>query len=89
MISKKIALINKLGLHARAASKLVTVAQGYSSDISIDFGDKNANAKSIMSLLVLAAPYQSELMLTVNGEDEQEAHDAIKALIDNRFDEEE
>jgi phosphocarrier protein len=42
-----------------------------------------------MSLLVLAAPYESELMLTVDGEDEQEAHDAIVALIDNRFGEEE
>jgi phosphocarrier protein len=89
MISKKIALINKLGLHARAASKLVAVAQGYSSEISIELDDKNANAKSIMSLLVLAAPYESELMLTVDGEDEQEAHDAIVALIDNRFGEEE
>jgi phosphocarrier protein len=87
MIQKNITIINKLGLHARAASKLVTIAQGFESQIILSQGDKKANAKSIMSLLVLAAPKNTELLLEVAGEDESEAEKAITTLINNRFDE--
>jgi phosphocarrier protein HPr len=87
MIQRNITIINKLGLHARAASKLVNVAQGFESQITLSQGDKRANAKSIMSLLVLAAPKNSELLLEVTGDDETEAEEAIAFLINNRFDE--
>ncbi len=87
MIQREITIINKLGLHARAASKLVTIAQGFESQITLSQGDKKANAKSIMSLLVLAAPKNSQLLLEVEGGDELEAEEAIAALINNRFEE--
>ena len=89
MIQREITIINKLGLHARAASKLVTLAQGFESQITLSQGDKKANAKSIMSLLVLAAPKNSQLLLEVDGGDEQEAEEAIASLINNRFEEDE
>lgn len=85
MIQLDITLINKLGLHARAASKLVETAQAFSSDIHISLGDANANGKSIMSLLILAAPCGSELTIVAEGSDEQETIDALSALISQRF----
>jgi phosphocarrier protein len=87
MIQKKLTIINRLGLHARAASKLVETAQAFSSNISISEGDSNANGKSIMSLLILAAPCNSILTITIEGEDEADAMNALVTLINNRFDE--
>lgn len=84
-----IEIINKLGLHARAASKLVSVTTKYSCDIKITKDDKTVDGKSIMSLMMLAASKGTTLQISTQGADENEALDAIIQLINNRFDEEE
>ena len=88
-IIKKITIINRLGLHARAASKLVGVATHFQSQIIINNQGQEADAKSIMSILMLAAGKGTELSITVTGDDAEEAYQAIATLINNRFDEEE
>ncbi|MBT8139647.1 MAG: HPr family phosphocarrier protein [Gammaproteobacteria bacterium] len=87
MITRKLTLINKLGLHARAANKLLDVTGQFASDIQVSHGNNCANAKSIMSVMLLAAPVGSELVFAIEGADEEAAADAIEALITARFDE--
>lgn len=89
MQTKTLTIINKLGLHARAAAKLVRLSSEYSANVKIEYNGKSANAKSIMSVMMLAAAIGSEISLFVEGEDEIEALTAIEELINNRFDEEE
>ncbi len=89
MLEKDIHIINKLGLHARSASKLVSVSSNYLSDIQITFKNKQVNAKSIMNLLMLAAKKGDVITVICEGEDEEAAMQAICDLIDRRFDEEE
>lgn len=85
MINTVITVPNKAGLHARAAAKLVATAAAYQSKIELANAEKSVDAKSILSLMLLAAPQGSELTLTLEGEDEQEALNAILALIEERF----
>jgi len=85
MIEKEVTLINRLGMHARAATKLVQVAQKYKSRITIEANGMEADAKSILGLLTLAAPVGTTLLIRADGEDEQEAIDAIVQLIEDRF----
>ena len=87
MISTQVTIINKLGLHARAASKLVNKAGQFESDVYIVRGDNRVNAKSIMGVMMLAASRGTEISLEAEGEDEQACLDAIVELINNRFDE--
>lgn len=87
MIKTKITVINKLGLHARAAAKLVGVTSPFRAQIRIGANGRMIDAKSIMSVMMLAAAQGVELDLECDGEDEQSAQDAIVALINNRFDE--
>lgn len=87
MISKKITIINKLGLHARATAKLVHLASRYASESKLVKGDKTVNCKSIMGVMMLAASKGTELELIVEGDDEALALEAIEELINNRFDE--
>ncbi len=89
MISEQIKIINKLGLHARAASKLVNCASQFESDVYISRNDNRVDAKSIMGVMMLAASKGVELGLEIEGADEQECHDAIVDLINNRFGESE
>lgn len=89
MISTKITIINKLGLHARAAAKLVGVTTTFSSQIRAGVNGRMIDAKSIMSVMMLAAGKGSELDLEFHGNDEQAAHDAVIALINDRFGEDE
>lgn len=89
MIEENITIINKLGLHARAAAKLVATASAYASQIHIEKDGRAVDGKSIMSVLMLAAGKGTEIKLIVEGEDEVTAIDAVKTLINNRFDEEE
>ncbi len=89
MISQDITIINKLGLHARAASKLVNLASQYSSSVHLDNKGNKVNAKSIMGVMMLAAGQGSEMILEIDGEDEKNCCQAIVDLINNRFDEEE
>ncbi len=89
MIKQPVTIINKLGLHARAASKLVNLCSQHSSDVFLDKNGNRVNAKSIMGVMMLAASKGTELVLEVDGEDESECLQAIVDLIHNRFDEEE
>jgi phosphocarrier protein len=89
MIERNITIINKLGLHARAASKLVNLASQFASEVYLDNRGNRVNAKSIMGVMMLAASQGTELKLEINGEDEQQCVDAIVGLIENRFDEDE
>lgn len=85
MTSEKITIINKLGLHARAAAKLVETASAFASSIKVGKDNKMVDAKSIMSVMLLAASKGTEIDLVIEGSDENEALEAIKNLINDRF----
>jgi phosphocarrier protein HPr len=87
MIETKITIINKLGLHARAAAKFVATTSAFGSNIRTGKDGRLIDAKSIMQVMMLAAAKGSVLDFIIEGSDEQEAHDAILKLINNRFDE--
>jgi phosphocarrier protein HPr len=87
MISETITIINKLGLHARAASKPVSKASQFESEAFIEKQGNRVNAKSIMGVMMLAASKGTEVVLEVDGNDEKDCMDAIIELINNRFDE--
>ena len=89
MLEQEIEIINKLGLHARASAKLVSTAARFGCRIEVTFGSHTADAKSIMSVMMLAASIGSVVTLRTNGDDEQAAMDAVSSLINNCFDEEE
>ena len=89
MIKTNIAIINKLGLHARAAAKFVSTATAFSCDIKAGKNGPLVDGKSIMSIMMLAASKGTELELHFDGSDEQLAMEAITELINNRFDEDE
>lgn len=85
MISSTVTIINKLGLHARAASKLVNCASGFSAQVWISRGEREINGKSIMGVLTLAAGRGTELGLRADGSDEAAAIATITALIEDYF----
>lgn len=87
MISRDVEIKNKLGLHARAAARLVHTAAGFKSDIKIRKGDEEVDGKSILGILLLAAGKGSVVTIKADGEDERAAIDAIEKLIDTKFDE--
>ncbi len=87
MITTELTIINKLGLHARAASKLVNLASQFASSVDLENKGNRVNAKSIMGVMMLAASKGTEITLHVEGEDEQACSQAIIELINNRFDE--
>ena len=87
MIEHDVEIKNKLGLHARAAAKLVHTAARFRSDIKIRKGDEEVDGKSILGILLLAAARGTTITIKANGDDEAEAVQAIEALIDAKFDE--
>ncbi len=87
MIETQVTIINKLGLHARAAAKFVSCTSAFSSKVQAGTNGKLVDAKSIMSVMMLAAGQGTVLDLKIEGADEDAALEAIQALIDNRFDE--
>ena len=88
MVDRELPVINRLGLHARAAAKLVHVAGTFSSQIYLAKDGEEVDAKSILGILLLAAAQGSEVTLRCEGSDEQEALDAIAELFAQRFGEE-
>ncbi len=88
MKEKKIVINNKLGLHARAAAKIVTLTNKFDSIINIINGDKKADAKSIMKILMLSAPKGTEIRITAKGKDETLALNSLEELIKRKFNEE-
>ncbi|HCS29699.1 MAG TPA: HPr family phosphocarrier protein [Spongiibacteraceae bacterium] len=87
MAKTQLTIINKLGLHARAAAKLVSTASSFGSRVSVSANGQSVDGKSIMSVMMLAAAKGTDIELECSGDDEQEALDAIVSLINNRFDE--
>ncbi len=85
MIREQITIQNKLGLHTRAAAKLVDTAKKFSSRIELGFKDRVVDAKSIMSVITLGAQKNNVLELVITGEDENEAVKAVTILVDNKF----
>jgi phosphocarrier protein len=85
MLQQNIAIINKLGLHARASAKLTQLAGQFKSEIWISRNERRVNAKSIMGVMMLAANKGSTIRLEIDGADESEAMQALVALIADRF----
>lgn len=85
MLSKKIILKNKLGLHARAAAKFVELTNHFAAETTVTCNDKKANGKNIMELMLLSANKGLEIELIVNGKDEALALTALEKLIDEKF----
>ena len=85
MIKTTTTISNKLGLHARASAKLTKLAGSYPCEVWMSRGERRVNAKSIMGVMMLAAGLGSEVMLETSGEREQEALDAILALMADKF----
>lgn len=89
MQQRPVTIINKLGLHARAAAKFVTIASSFSCEIDIAKAGQKVNGKSIMGVMMLAASRGTELIIIVNGSDETEAADSLEKLVAERFGEQE
>jgi len=85
VIRKEITIVNKLGLHARAAAKFVTLASSFDSDIRLARANRAVNGKSIMGVMMLAAAKGASLELIADGEDEQQALSKLEQLILDRF----
>jgi len=86
-INYEIEIINKLGLHARAAAKLVSIASSFNSHVDIEKQGNRINGKSIMGVMMLAAGKGSKIILHIDGEDAENCVQALIELINNRFDE--
>ena len=87
MITKKVQIVNKLGLHARPSAMLVTVTSAWQSEVFLTKDNVRVNGKSIMGVMMLAAEQGSELIVEVDGPDEEQALQAIVDVISSGFDE--
>ncbi len=85
MINRNTTIVNKLGLHARASAKLTKMAGSFPCEVWMARGDRKVNAKSIMGVMMLAAGIGSEVSLETSGDREEEAMEALLALIADRF----
>jgi phosphocarrier protein HPr len=88
-IVRYVEIINKLGMHARAAAKFVKLASQFDSKIELETDTQRVNGKSIMGVLMLAAAKGTHVAILADGDDAQQSIDALTQLIDNRFDEDE
>ena len=88
MIEQETEIVNRLGLHARAAAKLVHTAGGFQSKVTVEKDGEEVDAKSILGVLLLAAGQGSQVKIRCDGSDEEQALRAVTDLISNRFDEE-
>jgi len=85
MPTREVTISNKLGLHARAAAKLVNIANGYSAEVTLEKQGQKINGKSIMGVMMLAASRGTAIRITVSGEAEDEALQSLVDLIDDKF----
>ncbi len=88
MLTREVTIPNKLGLHARAAARLVGTASRHKADVYLEKGDTRVNGKSIMGVMMLAAAQGSRITVITDGRDEEEALDALCRLIEGGFGEE-
>lgn len=89
MQQRPVTIINKLGLHARAAARFVTTASSFSSHVDVAKDGQQVNGKSIMGVMMLAASRGTELIIMTQGDDEIEAADSLVKLVEERFGEQE
>jgi phosphocarrier protein len=89
MQDRIVTIVNKLGLHARAAAKFVTLASSFASDIKLARNGQQVNGKSIMGVMMLAASRGCEITISADGNDETEAADSLAELVAQRFGEDE
>ena len=87
MIRQELPIVNKLGLHARAAAKFVRCASAFGSSVLVERNGSRVNGKSIMGVMMLAASQGTTIVVEVEGEDETEAFAALAALVSDRFEE--
>ncbi len=85
MIRKQLEIVNRLGLHARAAAKFVQTAGNFKSEVQVSRNGQEVNGKSIMGVMMLAAAQGSRIELRISGEDEAEAMEALERLVQDRF----
>lgn len=85
MIRKEVTIVNKLGLHARAAAKFVSLASRFKSEVYVARDGRRVNGKSIMGVMMLAASRGTTIVLDVEGEDEEQAIAELEELIQQRF----
>lgn len=85
MVKQELEIINKLGLHARASTRLTQTASQFRAEVWISLNGRRVNAKSIMGVMMLAASKGSKVMLEAEGMDEAEALSALVSLVNNRF----
>lgn len=88
MIERSVTITNKYGLHARPAMQLVEMASRFASDVRLVRGEKIADAKSIMDVLMLAAEHGTDLVIKAEGDDAEQAIETLSDLVASRFDEE-
>jgi phosphocarrier protein len=88
MVEKEVTVINRAGIHARPASLLVKEIQKFKSNVMFKTGSYSINAKSILGVITLGAEYGAKIKITANGEDEQDAVNAVTALFASKFEEE-
>ena len=89
MLSRTLQIVNKLGLHARAAAKLTQIAGGFTSEIWLSRSGRRVNAKSIMGVMMLAAGQGTSVLVEASGDDAEQALTAITKLVADRFGESE
>ncbi len=87
MVKKELTIINKLGIHARPAAQFVRLASKFKSEVVVEKDGEEVDGKSIMGLMMLAVGYGSKIVVSVTGDDEQEALDAIEDLVQRKFEE--
>jgi phosphocarrier protein len=85
MLRKDVDIVNRLGLHARAAAKFVSCAGGFASDVVVERNGRRVNGKSIMGIMTLAAAYGTSIHVQVQGDDEEQAMAALTQLVAERF----
>ncbi|MCR4341743.1 MAG: HPr family phosphocarrier protein [Gemmatimonadaceae bacterium] len=85
MIERQVQIMNKLGLHARPAAEIVKTAAKFQSNITLTRDDLEVNGKSIMGVMMLAAEFGSAITLRVDGADEEQAVEALAALVASKF----
>ncbi len=88
MIEEKVEIVNRLGLHARAAAKLSHLANNFKSEVFLVYNGNRVNAKSLLGILTLAASVGNSISIQVDGEDKEECLNALKKLFADKFDEE-
>ncbi|MGM0552712.1 MAG: HPr family phosphocarrier protein [Pseudomonadota bacterium] len=85
MPQRAVPIVNRLGMHARAAAKFVSLASQYAADITVARNHQEVNGKSIMGVMMLAAAQGSEIIIQAEGDDADQALDALADLVANRF----